>query len=285
MKRSTLPLTTASVLALGFALSSFARENASTSQSAPSSPPAARTMPSAGSHSGQITVATEDARKHLEKKLTDQQVKGSDGRNLGTVDEFLVDSASGKVAYAVVSSGGVGGLGDKKRLMPVSALERGERAVPEYERPGYAERTNFVDRLDHAPGYGTDEPGRYPGPLRPFAQPRLLCRRHTAGRSESAAGSEYAVLRRKIGQHHRGHLDDEPDEWRGESRHRYQGHHTWLQECAAYRCDEDGSEFPVVKGRWRRPGHDPHNLHRSELDGLVLNHKPVRFFHAVDRRH
>ncbi|MEY2689963.1 MAG: hypothetical protein RL375_4163 [Pseudomonadota bacterium] len=54
--------------------------------------------------------------------LLGNDVYNSDGEKLGDVKEFMVDMASGRVAYAVLSFGGLLGLGDKLFAVPWAAL-------------------------------------------------------------------------------------------------------------------------------------------------------------------
>lgn len=54
--------------------------------------------------------------------LLGNDVYNKDGEDLGDIKEFMVDMASGKVAYAVLSFGGVLGLGDKLFAVPWAAL-------------------------------------------------------------------------------------------------------------------------------------------------------------------
>jgi len=54
--------------------------------------------------------------------LLGNDVYNKDGESLGDIKEFMVDMASGKVAYAVLSFGGVLGLGDKLFAVPWAAL-------------------------------------------------------------------------------------------------------------------------------------------------------------------
>jgi len=56
-------------------------------------------------------------------KLMGRAVNSSSGEKLGDIHDFVIDSQSGRIAYAVVSSGGVLGIGDTLRLVPVSALK------------------------------------------------------------------------------------------------------------------------------------------------------------------
>jgi len=54
--------------------------------------------------------------------LLGNDVYNTEGEDLGDIKEFMLDMASGKVAYAVLSFGGVFGMGDKLFAVPWSAL-------------------------------------------------------------------------------------------------------------------------------------------------------------------
>lgn len=54
--------------------------------------------------------------------LLGNDVYNKDGEDLGDIKEFMVDMATGKIAYAVLSFGGVLGLGDKLFAVPWAAL-------------------------------------------------------------------------------------------------------------------------------------------------------------------
>jgi sporulation protein YlmC with PRC-barrel domain len=55
--------------------------------------------------------------------LIGNDVANKDGEDLGDIKEFMIDMASGKIAYAVLSFGGVLGLGDKLFAVPWAALK------------------------------------------------------------------------------------------------------------------------------------------------------------------
>ena len=55
--------------------------------------------------------------------LMGNDVYNTDGEDLGDIKEFMIDMASGKVAYAVLSFGGLLGLGDKLFAVPWQALK------------------------------------------------------------------------------------------------------------------------------------------------------------------
>lgn len=54
--------------------------------------------------------------------LMGNDVYNNNDEDLGDIKEFMIDMASGKVAYAVLSYGGMLGLGDKLFAVPWSAL-------------------------------------------------------------------------------------------------------------------------------------------------------------------
>ena len=54
--------------------------------------------------------------------LLGNDVYNKDGESLGDIKESMIDLASGKVAYAVLSFGGVLGLGDKLLAVPWAAM-------------------------------------------------------------------------------------------------------------------------------------------------------------------
>lgn len=55
--------------------------------------------------------------------LLGNDVYNSDGESLGDIKEFMIEMATGKVAYAVLSFGGLLGMGDKLFAVPWSALK------------------------------------------------------------------------------------------------------------------------------------------------------------------
>lgn len=81
--------------------------------------------------------------------LTGNRVRNFPGDALGTIDEIMLDIPSGKIAYAVLSFGGVLGIGNKLFAVPWNAL-----AVDEDDKCF----TLDVDRkkLESAPGFDKD---------------------------------------------------------------------------------------------------------------------------------
>ena len=81
--------------------------------------------------------------------LSGDRVRDSQGQHLGRIEEFMLDVDTGRIAYAVLSFGGVLGVGDKLFAVPPDALRLD------------AEKGCFVlnvDRktLENAPGFAKD---------------------------------------------------------------------------------------------------------------------------------
>jgi sporulation protein YlmC with PRC-barrel domain len=81
--------------------------------------------------------------------LAGDSVRNAAGEDLGKVDEIMIDIPSGRVAYAVLTFGGVLGMGNKLFALPWSALR-----VDEDEKCFILD----VDKkkLEHAPGFDKD---------------------------------------------------------------------------------------------------------------------------------
>src|SRR6202140_1093622 len=81
--------------------------------------------------------------------LAGNSVRNSAGEDLGKVDEIMIDIPSGRVAYAVLSFGGVLRMGNKLFAVPWSALR-----VDEDEKCFLLD----VDKttLESAPGFDQD---------------------------------------------------------------------------------------------------------------------------------
>jgi sporulation protein YlmC with PRC-barrel domain len=81
--------------------------------------------------------------------LTGDRVKNPEGEDLGKIDEIMIDVPTGRVAYAVVSFGGVLGMGAKLFAIPWTSFTLDEDNkcfllnVPK-------------DRLKAAPGFDKD---------------------------------------------------------------------------------------------------------------------------------
>lgn len=81
--------------------------------------------------------------------LIGDDVRNRDGESLGKLEEIMVDLASGRVAYAVLSFGGFLGVGNKLFAVPWQALELNQ------------DDQCFIldvseERLEDAPGFNKD---------------------------------------------------------------------------------------------------------------------------------
>ena len=102
--------------------------------------------------------------------LAGDSVRNSAGEDLGKVDEIMIDIPSGRVAYAVLSFGGVLRMGNKLFAVPWSSL-----VVDEDEKCFILD----VDQktLESAPGFDKDDWPTWPIPPGEQSVPAL--RRHT----------------------------------------------------------------------------------------------------------
>lgn len=71
----------------------------------------------------EVRAANEDDEKRTLGEYKGQKVTGANGEDLGKVNDFVVETRNGKVAFAVVSSGGFLGMGDKLRLVEHNSLQ------------------------------------------------------------------------------------------------------------------------------------------------------------------
>jgi sporulation protein YlmC with PRC-barrel domain len=81
--------------------------------------------------------------------LTGQKVVSQEGDDLGKISHIMLDVSDGTIAYAVLSFGGVLGLGDKLFAVPWSAL------ALDVENKWFVLNVD-KDRLRDAPGFDKD---------------------------------------------------------------------------------------------------------------------------------
>ncbi len=56
------------------------------------------------------------------KSIIGDKVRNTEGADLGSIKELLIDPTSGKIEYGVLSYGGLLGIGDKDIAVPYEAL-------------------------------------------------------------------------------------------------------------------------------------------------------------------
>jgi sporulation protein YlmC with PRC-barrel domain len=81
--------------------------------------------------------------------LSGDRVRNTAGEDLGKVKELMIDVPSGRVGYAVLSFGGVLGLGDKLFAIPWNAL-----TLDEDEKQFILNADKKI--LENAPGFDQD---------------------------------------------------------------------------------------------------------------------------------
>lgn len=92
------------------------------------------------------TMTKTDTRVLSASSMMGDKVVNSKGENLGDIKELMIDLDSGRVAYAVLSFGGVMGMGDKLFAIPFQSLQL---------RPDHKDFLLDIDkdRLKNAPGF------------------------------------------------------------------------------------------------------------------------------------
>lgn len=123
------------------------------------------------------------ARDARASKIIGREVRDPSGAKLGEINDLIVDLRSGRLQYAVLSFGGVAGIGDKLFAYPVNAF----RTAPDSDDLVLA-----VDKsqLNAAPGF---DKARWPG-LDADAYWRDVDRHHgAAGRSSERSSTATAA--------------------------------------------------------------------------------------------
>jgi sporulation protein YlmC with PRC-barrel domain len=120
-------------------------------------------------YEGSTVLADQDSTAQVRKPyrrvmgastLNGDKVVNKAGEDVGKIDEIMIDTPTGRVAYAVLSFGGFLGMGDKLFAIPWSRLSLDEgrkvfvldvdRATLE-KAPGF-DKDNWPDMADHAWG-------------------------------------------------------------------------------------------------------------------------------------
>jgi sporulation protein YlmC with PRC-barrel domain len=84
------------------------------------------------------------------EKVNGTDVYNAKGEKLGDIEDVMIDKISGQVAYAILSFGGLLGVGSKRFPLPWSALNYDTR------KGGYIVNID-KDRLKDAPSFDADE--------------------------------------------------------------------------------------------------------------------------------
>ena len=98
-------------------------------------------MGRATAHPDPLCISSED--------VNGTEVYGRDGTNIGEIDHLIIDKISGRVAYAIMSSGGFMGLGHSNYPIPWGAFT--------YDGSLDGFRTNITEQqLRDAPDFSDD---------------------------------------------------------------------------------------------------------------------------------
>jgi sporulation protein YlmC with PRC-barrel domain len=88
--------------------------------------------------------------------LKGTSVENPEGENLGKIEELMVDLINGRIAYAVLSFGGILGIGDKRFAIPWDALyvdTKKEVIVLDIEK----QTLENAPALENAPSFDKDD--------------------------------------------------------------------------------------------------------------------------------
>jgi sporulation protein YlmC with PRC-barrel domain len=104
-----------------------------------------------GMGSGEVASSDYDRTRRVlsASTLEGDSVRNAAGEDLGKIEEIMIDVATGRVAYAVLSFGGFLGIGNKLFAVPWEALSLDEDA---HEFIFNVERAT----LENAPGFDKD---------------------------------------------------------------------------------------------------------------------------------
>lgn len=103
----------------------------------------------------QLDLAPPEAVDRTVRKLAGQVVYGPKGERIGTVKDFVIEKQTGRVVYAVVSTGGMLGMGDALKLIPIHALLAAPAGAAGFSiRVSRADWDRLPALIDEAFGHG-----------------------------------------------------------------------------------------------------------------------------------
>lgn len=68
-------------------------------------------------------AANRDVQFRRVNHITGTSVRNAEGEDIGDIEDFVIDASQGQVAYAVISFGGVWGIGEKFAAVPSTAID------------------------------------------------------------------------------------------------------------------------------------------------------------------
>ena len=113
---------------------------------------------------------------HETKDIIGTRIKSAEGKDLGEVDQLLIDTRTGKVSHVVIGLGGFAGVGEKKVVVPWSDLKFAPTAAgkknsivmdqakldsaPRYERSASLDRSPSASPSTTSPVRDSDKDGK-----------------------------------------------------------------------------------------------------------------------------
>ncbi len=106
-----------------------------------------------------VTTASPEATTSPKRLIASDRVEGTavynrDGEKLGSIERFMVDKRSGQAEYAVLSFGGLFGMGHKHHPLPWAVLDY------DPEKEGYVVDLDKA-KLEGGPSYEGDAEPEY----------------------------------------------------------------------------------------------------------------------------
>ncbi len=163
--KKLLATTMVPALALTLTLSASAQQGTTTTKDKPGHEPATKTE----QHSDKRTMSDDNRATwknteslHSSKAIIGTRIKNAEGKDMGEIDELLIDPKTGKVSQVVVGLGGLFGVGEKHVVVPwsdvkVASEHDGDRAKITMDQstleraPKYDRKTASLDRRGTAP--------------------------------------------------------------------------------------------------------------------------------------
>ena len=98
---------------------------------------------------GTQSVTSHDFAFHKANDVLKKDVENTQGEKLGSINDLIVDVRNGQIPYAVISSGGLLGIGATQRVVPLSSLQQSGKS-------GTFALNISKDRWSSAPSFDKD---------------------------------------------------------------------------------------------------------------------------------
>jgi hypothetical protein len=164
MKKLLAAAVVPSLLTLGFVTDGLAQTSPPPAKDRP-----AMDRPAADRPAAKPSVPPREAWKapeglHTSGELIGTRIKNAEGKDIGEIDQLLIDPKTGSVTHVVVGLGGILGVGETKVVVPFSDITLGAQ-----HQGGRAMVTMDPAKLDKAPRWERRQVSR---DLSPAASPR-----------------------------------------------------------------------------------------------------------------